>query len=233
MSMVEISKDCLEHEYCILGKTFQEIALKIGCDKTTVSNRAKEYGIESRVSGRRRANVVLGQKYGMLTVLDVITAKGNKHLSYRCQCDCGKETKRMANSLLSGKPQMCWTCRGAFISRLKWKGFGEISGEFWAKTIRSATVRNYNFEITIEQGWELFLKQNRKCALSGVELIFSQKRQHRGETTASVDRIDSSGHYTLNNVQWLHKVVNNLKMDLPEQEFLEWCRLITENRSKL
>ena len=175
--------------------------------------------------GRKRADVC-NKQFGQLTVLCVLPLKG-KHPKYLCKCSCGKHTESTASQLLRGK-RMCWECRNTFISKSNWKGHEEISGEFWDKTIRSAEARGYLFELTIEQGWDLFIKQNRKCALSGVDLIFTRKKADRQKATASLDRIDSSGHYILDNVQWVHKVVNNLKMDLDQAEFIEWCRLITE-----
>jgi hypothetical protein len=47
-----------------------------------------------------------------------------------------------------------------------------------------------------------------------------------------LDRIDSSKGYTIDNVQWVHKIVNIMKHDVEEKEFFNWCKLITE-RNKL
>jgi len=46
--------------------------------------------------------------------------------------------------------------------------------------------------------------------------------------TASLDRIDSSKGYVLDNVQWVHKRVNFLKRDYSEKELLFWCNAISE-----
>lgn len=51
-------------------------------------------------------------------------------------------------------------------------------------------------------------------------------------TTASLDRIDSSFGYILNNVQWVHKDVQRMKSDFSEAHFVETCRKITENQAK-
>ena len=47
--------------------------------------------------------------------------------------------------------------------------------------------------------------------------------------TASLDRIDSSKGYTKNNVQWLHKDINIMKRDFPEEKFLFLCKQIVKN----
>ena len=50
-----------------------------------------------------------------------------------------------------------------------------------------------------------------------IEIKF--KKRHNDSKTASLDRIDSSKGYTEDNIQWVHKDVNQMKMDLPEQRF--------------
>jgi len=60
--------------------------------------------------------------------------------------------------------------------------------------------------------------------LSGVQLVFFWEREDRAKTTASLDRIDSTKGYTLDNIQWVHKTLNRLKMNLDNQEFIEWCK---------
>jgi hypothetical protein len=72
--------------------------------------------------------------------------------------------------------------------------------------------------------WELFLKQDRKCALSGLPIEFGTKGRELG--TASLDRIDSTKGYTPENVQWLHKDINQMKMDLTEQKFIDLCKKV-------
>jgi hypothetical protein len=46
-------------------------------------------------------------------------------------------------------------------------------------------------------------------------------------TTASLDRIDSSKGYTIDNVQWVHKTVNLMKRELNQQDFIDICNKIS------
>jgi hypothetical protein len=50
--------------------------------------------------------------------------------------------------------------------------------------------------------------------------------------TASLDRIDSSKGYFKGNVQWIHKDLNVMKMDLTEEKFIDYCKLVYENKVK-
>lgn len=110
----------------------------------------------------------------------------------------------------------------------RWSGYKGISGSQFGSIKRAAKLRDITFEITIEQLWDLFVKQDGKCALSGLELILSKTDEERinGGTTASLDRIDSNKAYTINNVQWVHKMVNRMKSNFSENDFLYLCSLI-------
>jgi hypothetical protein len=81
-------------------------------------------------------------------------------------------------------------------------GYGEIQGAYWNSVRQGAKNRDIPLLITIQDIWELFLKQNRKCALTGQTLILAQcnKDHNIGNYTASLDRRDSHGPYSIDNV---------------------------------
>lgn len=114
----------------------------------------------------------------------------------------------------------------------QWKGYAEIHGAFWGDICNSAKERNFAMEITIEQAWDLFIKQDRKCVLSGVDLFFythyKYKKTSPVEGTASLDRRDSSKGYTIDNVQWIHKDIQFMKMQTKEDKFINWCHVISK-----
>lgn len=80
----------------------------------------------------------------------------------------------------------------------------------------------------MEEAWALFEEQGGRCALSNqpISLTSDQKRYYYG--TASLDRKDSSKHYTLDNVWWIHKTINHMKMDYTLDEFIKMCVLIAD-----
>lgn len=218
-----IPKCVLENEYNG-GKTYAEIAKSLNCKVDMVKYYAKKYGIKSRRSGRRRADVC-GKHFGSLSVKSEFDGPGK--LKYVCVCDCGEEIIVSASSLLHGQCS-CWECRNRIISNKNWKGHGEISGNFWDRLKRSAVSRKISMEISIEEAWDLFLSQQRRCALTGVDLKFS--RNKLSETTASLDRIDSSGTYIIGNTQWVHKNINVMKWELSQEEFVKWCNLVVTHQ---
>lgn len=117
-----------------------------------------------------------------------------------------------------------------------WKGFGDLSGDHWRRINKGAKCRNLEISITIEDAWNKYLQQNGKCAISGVDITLrgqeigiSSKYVHK-KTTASLDRIDSKNGYTLDNIQWIHKDLNQMKSDRSMQTFLYWIQTIYKNQ---
>ena len=90
---------------------------------------------------------------------------------------------------------------------------------------QNAKDRKLDFDLDIKYVWKLFLKQNRKCALTGETLKFSTKCWSH-DATASLDRIDSLKGYVKGNVQWVHKEINMMKQQYSMDMFLDWCKKI-------
>ena len=91
--------------------------------------------------------------------------------------------------------------------------------------------KKLTFDLNGKYLWNLFLKQDRKCALSGIEICFPKAWGAKSKTsiTASLDRIDSSKGYVIDNVQWVHKQINTMKMNMSDNEFIHLCRMVTKN----
>jgi len=151
-----------------------------------------------------------------------------KNLYYKCRCICGVEKDVRSSHLLDGSTTNCGCCKASGKKSKLWRGYGEISKQKFNFIGYSAKYRNIEFDITIEYIWNLFLKQERKCALSGILLSFSEKdRQYDG--TASLDRINSSRGYVVGNVQWVHKDINYMKQEYDEKYFYDMCRKVAQN----
>ncbi len=70
--------------------------------------------------------------------------------------------------------------------------------------------------------------QSFTCALSGVSIWAAKTEKQYRHQTASLDRIDSSLGYVRGNLQWVHKDVNQMKMDLNQEYFIRMCKMIAE-----
>lgn len=172
---------------------------------------------------------LIGQKFGKWTVIQDAYQKNRRHL-WLCECSCLESTRRLIPQfcLLSGRSKSCG-CRRRELSKensASWKGEGKVSGKAWCSIKSSATAREIPFEISIGDVWELFQKQSGRCALSDIPLDFDTKWDME-DGNASLDRIDSSKGYVLNNLQWVDKRINYMKRTLSNEEFVELCKLVT------
>lgn len=150
------------------------------------------------------------------------TKDGYVKVMWKCQCRCGKVQLIERYDLTHSKTRSCNACA-------KRGGYGEISGFYWANVKQGAKRRNITFSLSIKRAWELFVQQEGRCALSGVELVFTWRSANK-EQTASLDRIDSSKGYVIENVQWVHKDINNMKQAMTESKFIELCTNVVMHR---
>jgi hypothetical protein len=84
------------------------------------------------------------------------------------------------------------------------------------------------FAITEEDILELYYKQDGKCALSG-QILTKIALEDKGvnKYNISIDRIDSSKGYTKDNIQLIGSIINIMKNDIKEEDFLLFVSSIT------
>lgn len=121
--------------------------------------------------------------------------------------------------------------------RKNWKGYKDISGNYWTRLQQNAQKKGSS-DLTIEFIWELFEAQEGKCKLSGLPIVLdaslgSLNKNGYQKGTASLDRIDSSKGYTRDNVQWVHKEINQMKSCRTDKDFISLCKAVAlYNESK-
>lgn len=146
---------------------------------------------------------------------------------HKLKCHCGKIFYSSISHFLNNESHSCG-CSRKNQRAFQWHGCGELSGTYYGGSQTGAKLRGLEFNVSIEELWDLFLKQDKKCALSGVELTFhSRNRKILG--TASLDRIDNFKGYVKGNVQWVHKRLNWMKNRFNNDEFIYWNQKIAIN----
>ena len=122
---------------------------------------------------------------------------------------------------------MCRKCTNTRINKTisrkgsdnsAWTGYKDIPGKVFSRLKNGAKQRNLAITITIEDIYTQYVKQHKCCAFSGVPLEFG--------LDASVDRIDSKEGYHAWNIQIVHKTLNMMKKDLPNDLFIAWCKSV-------
>ena len=172
---------------------------------------------------------IVGKTFDKLTVLKRAPNRNTRQSWWLCKCECGKEKEVRGRALIGRLIKSCGCHRYKWekINTIQWKGYEEISGRYWHNVKRAALIRNIDFNISIQEAWQKFLDQNRKCALTGKELNFVRNygrgKKGKGVQTASLDRIDSQRGYVSGNIQWVNVKINKLKSDFNEAEFIALC----------
>ena len=127
------------------------------------------------------------------------------------------------------KPSGCSKCyskktRGS--NSTHWKGGKYVTGYFVSKVKQrlERPSKTIEYSLSIDFLDSLYEKQNKKCALSGLPVGFETvATKTKEQCSISLDRIDSSKGYTEDNVQFVHKIINVMKQDLSQIDFIELC----------
>lgn len=170
------------------------------------------------------------QIFGELTAIERSGKSKNGHVIWLCQCSCGTRKNILQTHLLRDKIK---TCRGP-VHRKEgenhpdFTGYKEIPGDLVGnikrhalRSKRRSRQLNKDYDLDAKFLYELWIEQDRKCALTGWSLYIPKSWSNdRSECTASIDRIDSNKGYLRDNVQWVHKDINRMKNIYNQEYFI-------------
>lgn len=168
----------------------------------------------------KNAKYHIGDTYGRLTLV-----KKLKNRRFLVKCECGKQHDIAAGTWKKVLSCGCIREDQVGIKHHSYLGYKYISKVMWNSIVRGAKIRNIKVEITIEFINDLLVKQNFKCAITGLPIFIGN---FKNKSTASLDRIDSSKDYTIDNIWWVHKDVNKMKWDFDLDYFKYMCKLVVE-----
>ncbi len=217
-----LTEEFLRSEFIDKKRTQRSIANELDCSESVVSVALKNLGLR-----RPKSHRFVGKKYGMLQTIEVVGADEHGHSLVLCECDCGKTSVELLYQLTTECKGTCG-CSSRMIGKDHplFRGHEELPGRLFRCWQKGAELRGFSFEVTIEYVWQLFVQQERRCALTGLPLCFSRKTAQQKLTTASLDRIDSGLGYIEGNLRWVHKVVNIMRRNMTDDVFLYWCRSV-------
>jgi len=93
----------------------------------------------------------------------------------------------------------------------------------WSKT--RANKRGVYFDLLKEDIDRLFISQENKCAISGIEFTSN-------DYCPSLDRIDSSKGYSCDNIQLVCSCINRMKSNMIQDHFVNLCAAIADYKRK-
>ncbi len=178
-----------------------------------------------------------------ITVIKENEGKKRKIWYADCECECGKFKEGIkCQCILNGVTSSCGCLRSTNKINKNigkeskiFRGIEDMSIVYYPRIKRRCIEKNLEFDLDQQFMWDLFIKQNKKCAISGLDIVFasSNKDKRNGlKTTASLDRIDSKKSYTKDNVQWVHKHVNFMKQAYSQSYFINLCKIIADNNKE-
>lgn len=177
------------------------------------------------ISNKKRCCKV-GDKFDNLLVIGFIPSGKSCSTFALCKCICGNEKSIRPDMLRKNKTNNCGCIPGA-----QWQGYGELSMTYFHLIKKNASKRDLEFNVSIEYLWDLFIKQNKKCALTGLELVLARDFRKQVQS-ASIDRIDNNKGYVESNVWWVNKDINTLKTDFTLNRFIELCSMVSNFNRK-
>jgi len=219
------------------GIFVKDISKKFNVGRNSIYYQLKKHNISTsqRKSLIKYKHDIIGKTFGYLTILRIERNDNSTKFSpYRavCKCNkCGNICDVAPVNILRGSTTSCGCRRDQYKknsgkNNKQFTGYEGISGKYWGLIKKRAKRRGYEINITIQYAWELYLKQNKKCALTGLPIEFSNKNK---ENSVSLDRIDSKKGYIKGNIQWVHKDINIMKNIYDQDYFISICKLITKN----
>lgn len=193
---------------CICGKIYYALSSELN------QNRKQSCGCKN-------SKYYIGYIFG--NNCEIIKFIGRNKLSNRifeCKCGCGNTFITNGSEISHRKSCGC---------SYKKQYCGDMSGEYWNRLIYGAKRRNISFEISKDYVWNLFIQQNGKCKYTKLQLKWGSCDKKNNAITASLDRIDSSKGYIEGNVQWVHKIIQPMKMNMSHKKFIKLCKIISKN----
>lgn len=118
--------------------------------------------------------------------------------------------------------QPCKAC----ANRLRISGRTRILKKMVTDARTRAGKKGLPFSITEDDVLSLERTQQGLCALTGWMLEWAPAASGRNPHRVSIDRIDSSKGYTMDNIQLVCDMVNMIKKDMNNEEFIGLCKAV-------
>lgn len=220
-----LTYEYLYEEYIVKGLPILKIAKNAGTGEDRLKLRLKKYNL-TRKRNFNRPPPLTDRSYKIEERgFKVVSKYLGRHHNITVICNCGKEFTALAKHLMTGHTKSCG-CREHTKRSCNFTGFGLVSGKYFRTTKFGAERRNLSFNITAEDIWNKIVEQKFKCAITGLDVFFDPSGWLG---TASVDRIDNTKGYEIDNIQIVHKHINLMKKDHSMDYFLYLCSLAAKS----
>lgn len=163
-----------------------------------------------------------GQKFGRLSVIRQTDMRKHSQIAWECLCDCGNTTFVRSSALTTGNSTSC----GCYTKERQFEAVALPCGEAEFNRIirvykRNAKKSGRKFALSKDQMRTL---TKALCYYCGAEpfAVSSDKLSYGDYVYNGIDRVDSSGDYSIDNIVTCCKHCNVAKHDMTQAEFAQW-----------
>ncbi len=166
-----------------------------------------------------KAEERVGQKFGKLTVLEIVNRDKSSSANFRCKCDCGKEITVSICNIGRNTNSCGCLIRESKISKQPW----EVE---YRKEILLASYRNnINFHLSLDEFKQLVQENCYYC----------DKPPYRNTVVGflkrnGIDRVDNNRDYEISNCVTCCFTCNDMKGTLSQEAFYKQILLIYSNQ---
>lgn len=173
-----------------------------------------------------------GDRFERLVVIEFSHNDKRHRRHYIVKCDCGN-TKTVQGTLLrSGNTRSCGClAREAKKSKTLPENRAVVN-QIILQYKRHARSRGIEFFLTYQEVDELVRKPCEYCGDAGGN-VKKTKNYKEGFRYNGIDRVDSSGQYTSNNVVPCCAECNRAKRDMAQSEFLAWVKRVAMHQDAM
>lgn len=142
--------------------------------------------------------------FGSLLVLELLD---KEEILWKCACTlCGNTINVLCSDIISGAVTSCHRCKKLknddddFIA-------GDITKKYWESLQKYCSAKNIKLNISPEYAWIQYLKQQKRCALTG-RLFNAVSDKHSfaninyNQNIAILNRVDISKGFVYGNTAW-------------------------------
>lgn len=202
------------------------------CGKTVIVPTFQLIAGDKASCGCGRLGVEIGQVFGLLTVIKVLSHEKYGHgyrMQVECVCKCGGKKISFSHYLTRGTSNHCGCLTKERQSLSSRKEYGEsLKKRVIDMYRRNAKNKSVVFDLTNEEMTELFKGNCYYCGIEPAKTI-SKPKSYGTFTYNGIDRLNGCNGYVKSNVVSCCEACNYLKSDYTKDEFLSIIKRIANN----